>query len=56
VIAQMGQASYKQSGPWFENSGIKDVFEPVPAAEKVYFDNIRVVPLNAPVYSDFPDE
>jgi hypothetical protein len=56
VIAQMSSASYKQSGPWFENSGIADVFDPVVATEKVYFDNIRVVPLNTPTYSDFPDE
>jgi hypothetical protein len=56
VIAQMSSASYKQIGPWFENSGIQDVFDPVSATEKVYFDNIRVVPLNTPTYSDFPDE
>uniref|UniRef100_S0DDM9 Putative sugar-binding protein n=3 Tax=termite gut metagenome TaxID=433724 RepID=S0DDM9_9ZZZZ len=56
VIAQMNLASYKQAGPWFENSGISGVFDPVPATEKVYFDNIRVVPLNVPAYSDFPDE
>jgi hypothetical protein len=56
VIAQMSSASYKQAGPWFENSGITDVFDPVPATEKVYFDNMRVVPLNTPTYSDFPEE
>ena len=56
VIAQMNAASYKQCGPWFENSGIRDVFDPVTATQKVYFDNIRIVPLNTPVYSDFPDE
>ncbi|MCL1943877.1 MAG: glycan-binding surface protein [Candidatus Azobacteroides sp.] len=56
VIAQMGQASYMQTGPFFENSGIKDVFDPVAATEKIYFDNIRIVPLSAPAYSDFPDE
>jgi hypothetical protein len=56
VIAQMSSASYKQSGPWFENSGITDVFDAVPATEKVYFDNIRFVPLSTPTYSDFPDE
>ena len=56
VINQMSIASYKQAGPWFENTGITDIFDPVPATQKVYFDNIRVVPLTAPVYSDFPDE
>ncbi|MDR0864692.1 MAG: glycan-binding surface protein [Candidatus Symbiothrix sp.] len=56
VVASMSAASYKQAGPWFENSGITDVFDPVPATEKVYFDNIRFVPLTTPTYSDFPDE
>jgi hypothetical protein len=56
IVAQMSSASYKQAGPWFENSGIAEVFDAVPATEKVYFDNIRVVPLNTPTYSDFPDE
>jgi hypothetical protein len=52
----MSAASYKQIGPWFENSGIADVFDPVPATEKIYFDNIRIVPLTTPTYSDFPEE
>jgi hypothetical protein len=56
VIAQMSSASYKQAGPWFENTGILDVFDAVAATEKVYFDNIRIVPLTTPTYSDFPDE
>jgi len=56
VIAQMAQASYKQSGPFFENSGIQNVFDPVVATQKIYFDNIRIVPLATPTYSDFPDE
>lgn len=56
VVASMSAASYKQAGPWFENTGITDVFEAVPATEKVYFDNIRFVPLSTPAYSDFPEE
>jgi hypothetical protein len=57
VASQMAAASYKQAGPWFENSGITDVFDAVPATEKVYFDNIRVVSLaTATAFSDFPDE
>lgn len=56
VVASMSNASYKQAGPWFENSGIADVFDPVTATEKVYFDNIRFVPLTTPTYSDFPEE
>lgn len=60
VIAQMNQAKYLQTGPFLENSGIKNgdavVFAPVTATEKIYFDNIRIVPLTTPTYSDFPDE
>ena len=56
VTYEIGRAPYKQIGPWFENSGIKDIFDPVAATEKVYFDNIRVVPLTTPAYSDYPDE
>jgi len=56
VVTQMSNASYAQFGPWFENSGVKDVFDPAPATEKIYFDNIRIVPLTTPAYSDFPDE
>ena len=55
VLERMSAASYKQIGPWFENSGIKDVFDPVAATAKVYFDNIRFVPLTTPSFSDFPD-
>lgn len=57
VMAQMAAASYQQAGPHFINNGIADVFDPVPATEKIYFDNIRVVPLTAaPAFSDFPEE
>ncbi|MDR0866810.1 MAG: glycan-binding surface protein [Candidatus Symbiothrix sp.] len=57
VIAQMAAATYKQAGPWFDNVGITGVFDAIPATEKVYFDNIRVVSLaTAPAFSDFPDE
>ncbi|MDR0620159.1 MAG: glycan-binding surface protein [Bacteroidales bacterium] len=55
VVASISAAGYKQSGPWFENSGITDVFDPVVATQKIYFDNIRFVPLAVPEYSDFPD-
>jgi hypothetical protein len=60
VIAQIAlektEKNLTQIGPWFENSGIPDVFDSAPATEKVYFDNIRVVPLNTPTYSDFTDD
>jgi len=63
VLSQMASAQYQQCGPWFENSGLADpndssksLFDAVPATEKIYFDNIRIVPLSTPSYSDFPDE
>ncbi len=56
VVNSMVNATYKQSGPWFHNIGVTDVFDPVATTVKVYFDNLRVVPLNTPTYSDFPDE
>ncbi|MDR2292334.1 MAG: glycan-binding surface protein [Prevotellaceae bacterium] len=56
VVASMTAATYKQSGPWFHNIGIQDVFEPEATEVKVYFDNLRVVPLDTPVYDEFGDE
>ncbi|MDN5305349.1 MAG: hypothetical protein PWQ53_8 [Bacteroidota bacterium] len=56
VVTSMANASYKQAGPWFHNIGVADVFDPVATNVKIYFDNLRVVPLNTPTYSDFPDE
>ncbi|MCE5330668.1 MAG: glycan-binding surface protein [Bacteroidales bacterium] len=56
VVTSMVNASYKQSGPWFHNIGVTDVVEPVATDVKIYFDNLRVVPLNTPTYSDFPDD
>ena len=55
VVSSMSAASYKQAGPWFENSGIPDVFDAMPATETIYFDNIRFVPLTTPAYSDFSE-
>ncbi|GHV40105.1 hypothetical protein FACS1894179_06100 [Bacteroidia bacterium] len=55
VVTSMANAAYKQSGPWFQNIGVTDVVEPVSTNIKIYFDNLRVVPLNAPTYSDFPE-
>jgi hypothetical protein len=56
VVTSMANASYKQSGPWFHNIGVTDVVEPTATNVKIYFDNLRVVPLNTPSYSDFPDD
>jgi hypothetical protein len=55
VVTSMANASYKQSGPWFHNIGIDDVFEPVATDVKIYFDNLRVVPLDTPTYDEFGD-
>ena len=57
VIAQMNDAPYKQIGPWLDNNdrGSEKIFTPAPATETVYFDNIRIVPLTKPAYSDYPD-
>jgi hypothetical protein len=56
VVTSMVNAQFKQSGPWFHNIGMADVFEPVATDVKVYFDNLRVVPLHTPTYSDFPED
>lgn len=56
VVTSMANASYKQSGLWFHNIGVTDVVEPTATNVKIYFDNLRVVPLNTPSYSDFPDD
>ncbi|NDV81937.1 glycan-binding surface protein [Bacteroides sp. 51] len=55
VLASSVAASYKQWGPHFDNVDIDEV-----ACEdtsvKIYYDNLRVVLLEAPQYSDFDDE
>jgi len=56
VVTSMANASYKQAGPWFHNIGVTDVVEPTATNVKIYFDNLRVVPLNTPSYSDFPED
>jgi hypothetical protein len=62
VVTSMVNASYKQSGPWFHNIGVPGasgqpaIVEPEATSVKIYFDNLRVVPLNTPVFSDFPDD
>lgn len=56
VVTTMVNASYKQSGPWFHNIGVPGEVDPEPTNVKIYFDNLRVVPLHTPAYSDFPDD
>lgn len=55
ILTVIAGVTYAQSGPWLENGPVNNV--PAEASNvNVYFDNIRVVPLNTPVYSDFPDQ
>lgn len=55
VLNAVNGASYKQWGPWFDNIKIDDI-EPEPTNVVVYFDNLRVVPLEVPAYNEFGDE
>jgi len=58
VLAQAQAAvtdKYNQWGPWFCNDTYNGV-ESESTNVVIYFDNIRVVPLTTPAYSDFPDE
>jgi len=52
VMSTVTAASYPQSGPWLENGNINDA-PSEPTNLNVYFDNIRIVPLTTPTYSDF---
>ena len=55
ILNTVAGVTYAQSGPWLENGP----FNGLPAEDtnvNVYFDNIRVVPLNTPAYSDFPED
>lgn len=55
VLEQISLATYKQAGPWFENGNI-DEAQSEASDLNIYFDNIRIVPLEVPAYSDFNDE
>jgi hypothetical protein len=65
VLAFREAATYQNFGVWFENSTIKwsDVtgtsseleFPSSATSVKVYTDNWRIVSLNTPIYSDFPN-
>lgn len=52
ILDVVASASYAQAGPWLENGPINGV-EAEDTDINVYFDNIRIVPLNTPQYSDF---
>ncbi|SEK77294.1 glycan-binding surface protein [Parapedobacter koreensis] len=52
VLSLLSTVTYAQAGPWLENGPINGV----PAENtnvNVYFDNIRIVPLSTPAFSDF---
>ncbi|MGB4413545.1 MAG: glycan-binding surface protein [Paludibacter sp.] len=55
ILTVIAGVTYAQAGPWLENGPVNGVAAEA-SSVNVYFDNIRVVPLNTPVYSDFPDE
>lgn len=52
VLTVVSSVTYAQAGPWMENGPINGVLAQ-PTNVNIYFDNIRIVPLNTPVYSDF---
>ncbi|MFD1628861.1 glycan-binding surface protein [Pseudopedobacter beijingensis] len=52
VLTVISTVTYAQAGPWLENGPINGVVAQ-PTNVNIYFDNIRIVPLNKPVYSDF---
>jgi hypothetical protein len=58
VINSVTSASYPQWGPWFDNMDIDKELGLVcePTSVIVYFDNLRVVPLDTPTYSEYGDE
>lgn len=68
VLAAREAATYKNFGFFFDNSDVKlsnitgndadeeTVFESAVFEKNVYTDNWRIVSLETPVYSDFPDE
>ncbi len=68
VIAEREKASYKNFGLMFHNNNftLKDItgkdadegksFASVSTSVKIYVDNLRIVSLATPEYSDFPEE
>ena len=54
ILNVIAGVTYAQAGPWLENGPVNGVLA-LPSNVNVYFDNIRVVPLNTPTYSDFPE-
>ncbi|MDR1683728.1 MAG: glycan-binding surface protein [Candidatus Symbiothrix sp.] len=46
---------YNQWGPWFDNDAYNDVAAEATDAV-IYFDNMRIVTLETPAYSDYADE
>ncbi|MDR0799655.1 MAG: glycan-binding surface protein [Dysgonamonadaceae bacterium] len=58
ILAQVQVAvsdKYNQWGPWLDNDKYNDI-EAEATDVVIYFDNLRIVPLDTPTYSDFEDE
>ncbi|MDO5421226.1 MAG: glycan-binding surface protein [Bacteroides sp.] len=68
VLDRRAKASYCNFGFYFENADFtlmnltgnssdeSTVFVSQASQAEIYIDNVRIVPLNTPAYSDFPDE
>ncbi|KAA6344676.1 hypothetical protein EZS27_007697 [termite gut metagenome] len=56
VLNSISSASYAQWGPWFDNIDVNKEILCEPTNVTVYFDNLRVVPLDTPAYSEYGDE
>jgi hypothetical protein len=55
VVQTAVSDKYNQWGPWLDNDAYNDI-EAEATGVVIYFDNLRIVPLNTPEYSDFNDE
>lgn len=60
VSLRVASAGYKQWGPHFDNTDVTDNKTPAtviqaatPTSVKIYFDNLRVVPLETPAYNEY---
>jgi hypothetical protein len=55
VLARQQISDYDQWGPWLDNDKYNSI-EAEATDVVIYFDNLRVVPLETPEFSDFGDE
>ncbi len=57
ITGAMAGAAYLQCGPWFDNKIAQlPTGAQAAATQKIYFDNVRIVPLEAPVATDYPED